>query len=111
VAYEKKNRVWNETKLFLLPLMPTEQDEKDVFIEKEFRCTFCDELCDEMNLECKVCSKVYHLICLFQRGHLNTLKVPLRDEWTCADCVIIIIYLLYNTLFKAPVKPFNGIFE
>lgn len=36
---DRKNRIWNETKIFLLPLMPTEQDEKDVRII--FFSSFC----------------------------------------------------------------------
>lgn len=60
---------------------------KKVFIEREFRCAFCDQLCDIEYLECKVCPKVFHTLCLYKRGHLNSFKVPLKLEWTCFDCV------------------------
>ena len=61
-----------------------------VFIEKEFHCFYCDDLCDEMNLECKVCAKVAHITCLYNRGHLKSVDVPLKSEWTCCDCVSIV---------------------
>ena len=56
-------------------------------MDKEYRCAYCDELCDQENLECKVCSKVAHCNCLYKRGFLNRPNVSLKSEWTCADCV------------------------
>ena len=70
-------------------------------MDKEYRCCYCDDLCDEENLECKVCSKVSHVVCLFNRGHLDSLSVPLKIEWTCADCVNF-FYTLIKAIKRKP---------
>ncbi|CAF0733223.1 unnamed protein product [Brachionus calyciflorus] len=82
----QNERVWQETKTYFLPLMPSETDEKDAYLEKEYRCCYCDQLSDDQCLECKVCSKVAHIDCLYKRGHLNTLSVSKKLEWNCSDC-------------------------
>lgn len=76
-----------------------------VYIHKEFRCFYCDELCDREFLECKVCPRLFHTMCLYRRGHLNNLKVPLKLEWTCYDCVSI--YSDHHTLGPSYSKNFQ----
>lgn len=69
-------------------------------MDKEYRCSYCDELCDQENLECKVCSKVSHTSCLCKRGYLDKPNVSLKNEWTCSDCVrtfSLLVLLTYLT--------------
>lgn len=79
------DKKWNETKIFILPLMPTDEDEKKCS-SADYRCAYCNELCDEANLECKVCFKIAHISCLYRRGYLETEYVPQKTDWSCADC-------------------------
>ena len=41
------------------------------------------------NIFVKVCSKVFDLACLYKRGYLSSMDVPLKLEWTCSECVSI----------------------
>lgn len=82
-------RVWKEKKTYYLPLMPTDVDEKSANGGKEYRCSYCDQLSDDKSLECKVCSRVAHIDCLYRRGHLNSLSVAKKVEWSCSDCVSV----------------------
>ena len=83
---EQDEKKWGEQKIFILPLMPTDEEEKK-FASGDYRCAYCQELCDEANLECKVCFKIAHISCLYRRGYLETEFVPQRTDWACADCV------------------------
>lgn len=80
-------RLWKENKIYLLPIMPTDLDEREVFLEKEYHCSYCDQLYDDQTLECKVCFRVAHIVCLFRRGHLDSTTVSQKTDWSCADCV------------------------
>ncbi len=83
---DDEEKKWNDSKIFILPLMPTDDDEKK-FSSGEYRCAYCYELCDQSNLECKVCFKIAHISCLYKRGYLETEFVPQKTDWACADCV------------------------
>lgn len=82
-------RLWKKNKIYLLPMMPTDLEEKEAFLEKEYRCSYCDQLYDDQTLECKVCFRVAHIVCLFRRGYLDSTTVSQKTGWSCADCVNI----------------------
>lgn len=87
IRHVPSERLWKENKIYLLPMMPTDQDEKEAYLEKEYRCFYCDQLYDDQTLECKVCFRVAHINCLFRRGHLDSPKVSQKTDWSCSDCV------------------------
>lgn len=82
---EREEKRLTDTTIFILPLMPTEEDEKK-FSSADYRCGYCHELCDDSNLECKVCFKIAHISCLYKRGYLESEYVPQKIDWSCADC-------------------------
>lgn len=62
-----------------------------VSISYESSCSFCDQVCIDNILHCRICTKTYHIQCLIQRGYLkeqppNKSRLT-KQEWNCPSCV------------------------
>jgi hypothetical protein len=76
--------------------MPDDFDEERAIVSCGYQCSYCDNLCDVENLRCKACANVFHIECLYNRGHLNSIDIPIANDWTCSDCVCMIKLVFHS---------------
>ncbi len=59
-------------------------------ISSEDLCSFCHDSCIGDYIRCRVCTKIYHSICLFQRGYIRNQSFNLprlaKQDWSCPEC-------------------------
>ncbi|CAF1154373.1 unnamed protein product [Rotaria sordida] len=76
--------------VYRVPRIPTDKEVAEIAIAHQLLCEYCSGPCIGDYVRCRICIKSYHVLCLYERGHVSdplfTLPRLSKQDWSCPDC-------------------------